>query len=404
MARLARISPAPVSPARNTVELASVKDRILAGDCIENLKTLPDGCADLVFADPPYNLQLQGALERPDRSKVAAVTDSWDQFESLSTYDNFTRAWLTEAKRVLKKDGAIWVIGSYHNIFRVGAILQDLGFWICNDIIWRKSNPMPNFKGTRFTNAHETLIWATRSPDARPTFHYEFLKEQNDGVQMRSDDWFIPLCTGDERLKDDADDKVHSTQKPEELLKRVILSTTRAGDVIVDPFFGSGTTGAVAKRLGRHFIGLEREEKYIKAATARIDTITPETGPDGFVPFEAKREKPRLSLAQVLSCGLLKAGDVVTDKMGRHAAIICADGFLRAADGNDLTHRSIHKLGALAIGAERVNGWDFWHVERGGRMIVLDEFRESARKMIFAQGGSQRSLLLPLPHKRKTKA
>lgn len=377
-------------------QIENITDTILKGDCISVMQSIPDASIDMIFADPPYNMQLGGDLKRPDNSHVDAVTDHWDQFESLATYDNFTRAWLSEARRILKKDGAMWVIGSYHNIFRVGAAMQDAGFWINNDIIWRKANPMPNFKGTRFTNAHETLIWATKSKDSKATFHYEFLKEQNDGVQMRSDDWFIPICSGDERLKGDDDDKIHSTQKPEELLKRVILSTSRAGDVILDPFFGSGTTGAVARRLGRHFIGIDREDTYINAATARIAAVAPETGPDGFVPFAAKREKPRVSLLQVIEAGILKAGETVTDKMGRFAATICADGLLMAPDG---THKSIHKLGALSMDAPSMNGWSFWHIERGGRRIVLDEFRETARKQLFAVGTTQRSMLLPIKGK-----
>lgn len=379
-----------------SVAIDDVKDTILKGDCIAMMQTIPDNSIDLIFADPPYNMQLGGDLKRPDNSHVDAVTDAWDQFASLDVYDRFTTAWLREAQRILKKDGAIWVIGSYHNIFRVGSELQNAGFWIQNDIIWRKANPMPNFRGTRFTNAHETLIWATKTKDSRATFHYEFLKEQNDGVQMRSDDWFIPICSGDERLRGDEDDKIHSTQKPEELLKRVILSTSRAGDVILDPFFGSGTTGAVAKKLGRHFIGIEREDKYIKAATARIKLINPETGPDGFVPFAAKREKPRVSLLQVIEAGILKAGEVVTDKMGRYPATICSDGFLMMEDG---VHKSIHKMGAEVMEAPSMNGWSFWYLERGGRKIVLDEFREAARKQLFADR-TQRSMMLPIKGKK----
>ncbi len=374
-------------------QMSEITDSILKGDCISVMQSIPDNSIDLIFADPPYNMQLGGELSRPDNSRVDAVTDAWDQFESLGVYDRFTQGWLREARRILKPDGAMWVIGSYHNIFRVGAALQDEGFWICNDIIWRKANPMPNFRGTRFTNAHETLIWCTKSKDSKATFHYEYLKEQNDGVQMRSDDWFIPICSGDERLKDDGDDKVHSTQKPEELLKRVMLSTSRPGDVILDPFFGSGTTGAVAKKLGRHFIGIEREDKYINAATKRIAVVSPETGPEGFVPFAAKREKPRVSLLQVIEAGILKAGEKVTDKMGRFEAVICADGLLMM--GQD-AHKSIHKLGAEVMEAPSMNGWSFWHVERGGRKIVLDDFRETARKRLFATGTDQRSMLLPI--------
>lgn len=374
-------------------QIADITDTILKGDCISVMQSIPDASIDMIFADPPYNMQLGGDLKRPDNSHVDAVTDHWDQFESLEAYDRFTRAWLAEARRILKKDGAIWVIGSYHNIFRVGCALQDAGFWVNNDIIWRKANPMPNFRGTRFTNAHETLIWASKSKDSKATFHYEFLKEQNDGVQMRSDDWFIPICSGDERLKGDDEGKVHSTQKPEELLKRVILSTSRTGDVILDPFFGSGTTGAVARRLGRHFIGIDREDTYINAAKARIAAVTPETGPDGFVPFAARREKPRVSLLQVIEAGILKAGETVTDKMGRFETVICADGLLMAPDG---THKSIHKLGAESMDAPSMNGWSFWHVERGGRRIVIDEFRETARKTLYAANKNQRSMLLPI--------
>ena len=381
-----------------TLSIADIKDSILKGDCISVMRSIPDNSIDMIFADPPYNMQLGGDLKRPDNSHVDAVTDHWDQFESLEAYDRFTRSWLAEARRILKKDGAIWVIGSYHNIFRVGCALQDAGFWINNDIIWRKANPMPNFRGTRFTNAHETLIWASKSKDSRATFHYEFLKEQNDGVQMRSDDWFIPICSGDERLKGDDDGKIHSTQKPQELLKRVILSTSRAGDVILDPFFGSGTTGAVARMLGRHFIGIDREDKYINAATARIAIVKPETGPEGFVPFAAKREKPRVSLLQVIEAGILKAGETVTDKMGRFEATICADGLLMDSEGN---HKSIHKLGAEVMEAPSMNGWSFWYLDRGGRKVSLDDFRETARKKLFADTHGQRSMLLPIKGKAK---
>ena len=383
-----------------SINIADVQDTIIKGDCVSVMRDMPDNSIDLIFADPPYNMQLGGDLHRPDHSKVDAVTDEWDQFESLQAYDRFTRDWLAEAQRVLKKDGAIWVIGSYHNIFRVGTALQDAGFWICNDIIWRKANPMPNFRGTRFTNAHETLIWATKNPKSKATFHYEFLKEQNDGVQMRSDDWFIPICSGDERLKDDADEKVHTTQKPEELLKRVMLSTSRKGDVVLDPFFGSGTTGAVAQKLGRHFIGIEREDKYIKAATKRIKGSAPDIGPNGFVPFISKREKVRVSLLQIVEAGILRAGDTVTDKMGRHEATICSDGLLMPADSDDGQHLSIHKLGAKVMGKESMNGWSFWHLTRGGRKVVLDEFRETARKTLFADTHGQKSMLLPITGKK----
>src|ERR1700755_152846 len=246
---------------RRRIEMGLPVDTIIRGDCLEELRKLPDRSCDLVFADPPYNLQLGGDLLRPDNSKVDAVDDHWDQVESFAAYDAFTKAWLSECRRILKDDGALWVIGSYHNIFRVGATLQDLGFWILNDVVWRKSNPMPNFKGRRFTNAHETMIWAAKSEQTKYTFNYEAMKALTDDLQMRSD-WTLPICSGNERLKDEAGDKAHSTQKPESLLHRVIVSSTRPGDVVLDPFFGSGTTGAVAKRLGRRFIGIEREKTY----------------------------------------------------------------------------------------------------------------------------------------------
>jgi modification methylase len=247
--------------------------QILDGDCIEAMRSLPDACVDMVFADPPYNLQLGGDLSRPDGSHVDAVTDAWDKFDSFATYDAFTRAWLTEARRVLKPNGSLWVIGSYHNIFRVGSILQDTGFWILNDIVWRKANPMPNFKGTRFTNAHETLIWASMGEKAKYTFNYTAMKTLNDELQMRSD-WVLPICAGPERLKKGGQ-KVHPTQKPEALLYRVMLATTQKGDVVLDPFFGTGTTGAVAKRLGREWIGCERESGYREAALERIEMALP---------------------------------------------------------------------------------------------------------------------------------
>src|SRR5215204_2344250 len=248
--------------------------RILVGDCVAEMSKLTAGSVDLVFADPPYNLQLQGDLKRPDDSRVDAVNDAWDKFASFSAYDDFTRAWLVACRRVMKRSGALWVIGSYHNIFRVGSILQDLGFWILNDVVWRKSNPMPNFRGRRFTNAHETLIWASRDQDTRYTFNYEALKAGNEDIQVRSD-WTLPLCTGDERLKGRDGKKLHPTQKPEALLARVILSSSRPDDLVLDPFCGTGTTGAVAKRLGRRFIGFERERSYAEAAETRIAAVVP---------------------------------------------------------------------------------------------------------------------------------
>ncbi|MEO1425084.1 MAG: site-specific DNA-methyltransferase, partial [Pseudomonadota bacterium] len=278
-------------------------DSIVAGDCIEVLRSLPDGSIDLVFADPPYNLQLKGELHRPDNSKVDAVDDAWDQFSSFAAYDRFSRAWLAEAHRVLKPNGAIWVIGSYHNIFRVGAALQDAGYWILNDVVWRKSNPMPNFRGKRLTNAHETMIWAAKSEASKYTFNYEALKALNEGVQMRSD-WVLPICNGGERLKDDDGNKAHPTQKPEALLHRVLVASTKPGDIVLDPFFGTGTTGAVAKRLGRHFIGIEREAAYRTVAEARLAGIR-RYDRDALEVTQSKRAEPRVAFGTLVERGML---------------------------------------------------------------------------------------------------
>src|ERR1700754_4961250 len=306
-------------------------DQVIEGDCVARMNALPEGCAEDVFADPPYNMQLRGDLHRPDQSKVDAVDDHWDQFNSFAEYDRFTREWLMAARHVLSDNGAIWVIGSYHNIFRVGATLQDLGFWILNDVVWRKTNPMPNFKGRRFTNAHETLIWATKNPEQKYTFNYEAMKALNDELQMRSD-WTLPICSGHERLKDAAGQKAHSTQKPESLLHRVIVASTKPGDVILDPFFGSGTTGAVAKRLGRHFIGIEREKTYADVARARIAQVVP--APDEAIETtKSKRAEPRIPFGWVVERGLLPPGTVLHGQ-GRKAAKakVRADGTLVVSD------------------------------------------------------------------------
>jgi modification methylase len=349
-------------------------DQVLVGDSIEHLKALPQGSIDLVFADPPYNLQLEGALSRPDQSVVDAVDDDWDKFASFSEYDAFTRAWLSEARRVMKPDATIFVIGSYHNIFRVGAIMQDLGFWILNDIVWRKANPMPNFRGRRFTNAHETMIWASRSAQAKNyTFNYEALKAGNEDCQVRSD-WYLPICTGAERLKDEAGRKTHPTQKPEALLARVIMSASKPGDIVLDPFFGSGTTGAVAKRFGRSFIGLEREETYAKAARQRIAAVEPL--PAGAVATApTKRSEPRVAFASVVDAGLVKPGAILTDEKKRFRALVRADGSLALGQ----IVGSIHKVGALAQGLPACNGWTFWHVENRGRLTSIDDMRASIR-------------------------
>ena len=347
-------------------------DSILRGDCVEQMRALPDGCADLVFADPPYNLQLRGNLHRPDNSLVDAVDDDWDRFGSFADYDRFTRAWLTEARRLLKPDGAIWVIGSYHNIFRVGTAMQDAGFWILNDVVWRKANPMPNFRGKRLTNAHETLIWASRSEGARYSFNYEALKALNDGVQMRSD-WVIPLCTGAERLKDANGDKAHPTQKPEALLHRVLVATTQPGEVVLDPFFGTGTTGAVARVLGRHFIGIERDEGYAGIAEARIAKLRPHS-PDHLRVTSSKRAEPRVPFGTLVERGLLRPGEVLVSPRGT-AARVRADGSLV---GPDITG-SIHQVGAAIERAPSCNGWTYWHFRRDGQLVPIDFLRQQIR-------------------------
>jgi modification methylase len=335
---------------------------------------MPAQSVDLVFADPPYNLQLQGDLKRPDDSRVDAVDDDWDKFSSFAAYDDFTRAWLLACRRVLKPNGTLWVIGSYHNIFRVGAILQDLGFWILNDVIWRKSNPMPNFRGRRFTNAHETLIWAAREPGGRGyTFNYEALKAGNEDVQVRSD-WTIPLCTGEERLKGADGKKLHPTQKPEALLARVILSSSRPDDLVLDPFCGSGTTGAVARRLGRRFVGFERERKYADAAERRIAATEPLAAP-ALAAFMTAREAPRVPFSALVERGLVSAGSNLVDARKRHRALVRADGAISLGDHVG----SIHRIGALAQGLEACNGWTFWHVETPKGLTLIDELRARVR-------------------------
>ena len=343
--------------------------QILPGDCIEAMRSLPDNCVDLIFADPPYNLQLGGDLNRPDGSHVDAVTNDWDRFDSFATYDRFTRDWLTEARRVLKPDGGLWVIGSYHNIFRVGAILQDLGFWILNDIVWRKSNPMPNFRGTRFTNAHETLIWASMGEKAKYHFNYRAMKTLNDELQMRSD-WVIPICNGNERLKKDGH-KVHPTQKPEALLYRVMLATTEQGDVVLDPFFGTGTTGAVAKRLGRDWIGCEREGGYRDAALERIDMALP-LDESALTTMQSRKDAPRVAFGSVVEAGLIPPGTMVFDKKRRWTATVRADGSLESGAETG----SIHGVGKVLQGAPSCNGWTFWHMEHEGADKPLDTMRQ----------------------------
>ncbi|WP_342105793.1 site-specific DNA-methyltransferase [Methylobacterium sp. SI9] len=351
-------------------------DQVLVGDCIAAMNALPASSVDCVFADPPYNLQLgEAGLLRPDQSRVDAVDDDWDKFATFESYDAFTRDWLAACRRVMKPNATLWVIGSYHNIFRVGSALQDLGYWILNDIVWRKANPMPNFRGKRFTNAHETLIWASRSAESKGyTFHYEALKGGNEDLQMRSD-WFIPLCTGEERLKGADGQKVHPTQKPEALLARTLLAATNPGDVVLDPFFGTGTTGAVAKRLGRRFIGIERETVYAEAARARIATVEP-LSKAALMVAPTKRAEPRVPFLSVIEAGHIRPGEIVTDERRRFRATVRPDGQL----DNGLVIGSIHKIGALVQGLPACNGWTFWHVERGGKPVVIDTYRAGLRQ------------------------
>src|SRR5882757_6733195 len=347
--------------------------RIIVGDCVAEMAKLPADSVDLVFADPPYNLQLQRDLKRPDDSKVDAVDDDWDQFASFAAYDEFTRHWLTACKRVLKPSGTLWVIGSYHNIFRVGSILQDLGYWILNDVVWRKSNPMPNFRGRRFTNAHETMIWATRDQGGRYTFNYEALKAGNEDIQVRSD-WTLPLCTGEERLKGRDGKKLHPTQKPEALLARVILASSRPDDLVLDPFNGTGTTGAVAKHLGRRYIGIERDPNYAKAAEQRIASVEPLEAPT-LAPFMTAREAPRVPFAALLERGMIKPGETVFDAKRKVSALVRAEGALQLGSAVG----SIHRIGAVAQGAGACNGWAYWHVERNKKLMLIDEFRAQVR-------------------------
>jgi modification methylase len=339
------------------------KDKIIEGDCIEEMRKLADGSVDLVFADPPYFMQLGGALTRPDK------------FADFAAYDAFTREWLSEARRVLKPNGAIWVIGSYHNVFRLGAAMQDMGFWILNDIVWRKTNPMPNFKGTRFTNAHETLIWAARSKEAKYTFHYDALKMLNDELQMRSD-WTLPICTGGERLKDREGRKLHSTQKPEALLHRVVLATTKPGEVILDPFFGTGTTGAAAKRLGRHYIGIERSADYVAGAQARLKKIKPVSIEDLAV-TKSKKEEPRVPFGHVIEAGMIAPGAWLVGQNGKRARVR-ADGSLAFGEATG----SIHRIGALVCDAPACNGWTFWSLETKRGPQPIDHFRREIRRQM----------------------
>lgn len=354
---------------------------IFQGDSIEIMRSMPDECVDVIFADPPYFMQLGGDLLRPDATKVDAVNDAWDKFDDFQTYDSFTQDWLKEAHRLLKPNGTIWVIGSYHNIFRVGTQLQNIGFWVLNDVIWVKTNPMPNFHGTRFTNAHETLIWCAKSNKSKYTFNYESMKAFNEDLQMRSD-WHLPICSGGERLKTSDGKKVHTTQKPESLLYRVILSSTNPNDVILDPFFGTGTTGAVAKKLGRRYIGIEREETYIEYAQKRLDAIKEIKDDTIYEPMNSKKGEPRIPFGSVIEHGLLKPGQKLFDVKKRFCATVRADGSLQTG----AQHGSIHQLGAKLQGLPSCNGWTFWHLPKDsqtGEMITLDTLRQELKEKIY---------------------
>jgi len=351
-------------------------DQILQGDCIEIMHTLPEKSIDLIFADPPYNLQLSQDLWRPNLTKVDAVDDSWDQFASFEEYDTFTHNWLTACRRVLKDTGTIWVIGSYHNIYRVGGILQNLGYWILNDVVWVKTNPMPNFRGVRFTNAHETLLWAQKDKGARYTFNYRDMKALNDDLQMRSD-WVLPLCTGAERVKLNGQ-KAHSTQKPEALLYRVILSSSNPGDVVLDPFFGTGTTGAVAKRLHRHWIGIERDEEYVRVAGERINGIQVSTYDEAVFASSSGRKARRVPFSCLLETGLLLPGQVLSlGQSDETQATVRADGSLVCGE----LVGSIHKVAKQLLNAP-VNGWEKWYyTDEQGEMHPIDRLRKKYREM-----------------------
>ena len=355
------------------MSLEKFMNRTIVGDCVEQMNKLPAESIDLIFADPPYNLQLNKELSRPDQTKVDGVNESWDQFNSISDYDEYTNLWMTAAKRILKPNGAMWVIGSYHNIFRLGYIMQDLGFWMLNDLIWRKVNPMPNFRGRRFTNAHETLIWASKSSSSKYTFNYEAMKSLNGDLQMRSD-WLIPICTGAERLKNTDGKKVHPTQKPENLISRVIMSSSNIGDTILDPFFGTGTTGAVSKKLGRNYIGIEQNAKYALEAEKRI-RLTSKIEAEELIQTPRKISEPRIPFGNLLEQGLVNPGDLLHDIRNRWTAKVRADGSLISKD----TKGSIHSVGAHLQGLQACNGWTFWHIKRSGKLVPIDNLRLAAR-------------------------
>ncbi len=348
---------------------SNLRNKIINGNCLEEIKKIPDKSFDLIFADPPYNMQLGENLRRPDNSKVKSVDDDWDKFQNFKSYDEFSVIWLQECKRILKDDGTIWVIGSYHNIFRLGFHLQNLDYWILNDVIWRKNNPMPNFKGTRFTNAHETLIWASKNKNSKYTFNYQSLKCFNDDLQMRSD-WLIPICSGKERIKKNGK-KIHSTQKPESLLHRIILASTNKGDTIFDPFLGTGTTAVVAKKLGREYFGIEQNKNYFLSAKKRIHA-TKQIEDNNLDTIENNKSKPRIPFGSLVELGILKPGTTLFDPKRKINAKIMADGSIKYKESEG----SIHKVAAKIMGTESYNGWTYWHCNINGSAVLIDSLRQ----------------------------
>ena len=360
-----------------------ILNKVHITDSIAFMKSLPEKSVDMVFADPPYNLQFYGDLFRPDQTYVKGVSEDWDKFDSNQAYDEFTREWMEAARRILKDDGTMWVIGSYHNIFRCGTVLQDLGFWVLNDVIWLKTNPMPNFKGTRFTNAHETLIWASKSKASKYTFNYDSMKIVNDDNQMRSD-WVLPICAGAERVKNKAGKTAHPTQKPESLLYRIILASTNPDDIIVDPFFGTGTTGAVAKKLGRNFIGMDQERAYAELAMERIEKVEPIQDSE-LLKQQIKRKEIKIPFGILLEEGLLKPGQMLYSTKRKYVGKLYADGSLLIECENGKLRSSIHKTGGLIQGRASANGWTFWHYEVNGRLYPIDKLRQKVREQLQEQ-------------------
>lgn len=343
-------------------------DEVLCGNCLDVLKTIPDKSVDLVFADPPYFMQTDGELLRNTGEVFAGVNDEWDKFESLENYDKFCASWLSECKRILKDNASIWVIGSFQNIFRLGYIMQHLGFWIINDIIWAKTNPVPNFKGTRFCNAHETLIWCMKNKNSGYTFNYKTMKFLNANKQDKSV-WNIGLCIGNERLKDTTGKKVHSTQKPELLLEKIILASTKENDLILDPFFGTGTTGAVAKKFARHFIGIEQNEKYVNIAKSRIRQISPVLNDITLNKLEIK--PPRVSLKKLLGAGFLQIGQKFYDKNKNIICSLISDE--KVSDESDIL--SIHQMAAKHLNRANYNGWNYFYILNNDKLVSIDKLR-----------------------------